>query len=207
MEATIATTLDNLLALAAATTVLVLIPGPNVALIVANSLRYGRVAGVVTVLGTTLGVALQLMLVVAGLAAVIEFAAGLFGILKWLGVAYLIWLGIRAWREPADDLGSVEAQPTLFWRGCMIAAVNPKTLLFNAAFLPQFVPVAGGAIDLGLVAAVFLTVLLTGDLVWALGAGAARRFIARYGRLRNRLTGGFLVAAGVGLALARRTAS
>ncbi len=121
-------------------------------------------------------------------------------------MAYLVWLGVRAWRDPADDLGSVEAKPAVFWRGCAIAAINPKTLLFNAAFLPQFVPATGGAVDLGVVATVFVAVLLAGDLAWAVGAGAARPIVARYGRLRNRLTGGFLVAAGVGLALARRTA-
>ena len=196
--------MENLVALCLATAVLVAIPGPNVALIVANSLRYGLREGAKTVLGTTAGVALQLILVVLGVAAVIEFAANALTWVKWAGVLYLVYLGIRAWRQPASDLATVEASPAVFWKACMIAAINPKTLLFNAAFLPQFVP-AGSAIgELLLVGGVFLFVLLAGDLVWALFASSARRMLARYGRFRNRLTGGFLVAAGIGLALSRK---
>jgi len=197
----------NLLALIAATAVLVMIPGPNAALIVANTLRYGLRMGCVTVFGTTLGVAIQLAAVVLGMAAIIELAAEALTWIRWAGVAYLVYLGIRTWNEPASDLKSVSAAPAIFWRGCMIAAINPKTLLFNAAFLPQFV-VADGDVgqQLVVVAGVFLTVLLLGDLVWALGASSARQLLDRYAGARNRVTGGFLVAAGVGLALSRRIA-
>ena len=196
--------IENLLALGIATAVLVAIPGPNMALIVANSLRFGLREGAVTVFGTTLGVALQLGLVVLGLVAVIEFAAEVLTWIRWTGVAYLVYLGIRTWRRPADDLGSIDAKPAVFWRACMIAAINPKTLLFNAAFLPQFLPAGAGAGHCLMVAAVFLSVLLLGDLLWAASASSARQLLIHYGRLRNRLTGGFLVAAGIGLALSRR---
>ena len=197
--------MENLIALTVATLVLVLLPGPNVALIVANSLSYGRRAGFVTVLGTTLGVALQLALVVFGMAAIIEMAANALAWVKWAGVIYLVWLGIRTWKQTAADLGSVRAAPTVFWRAFAIAAVNPKTMLFNAAFVPQFVPSgSSGAGQLALVAAVFLTVLCIGDTLWVLFASTARHFLGRVGRWCNRLTGGFLVAAGVGLALSRR---
>ena len=193
----------NLLALTAATAILVMIPGPNVALIVANSLRYGLRMGAVTVLGTTFGVALQLVAVVLGLAAIVELAAEALTWIRWAGVAYLIWLGIRTWREPAEDLGKVAAAPVVFWRGCIIAAVNPKTLLFNAAFLPQFVG-SGAASELALVAGVFLAVLLLGDMLWAAFASSARPLLEKTTQARNRVTGGFLIAAGIGLALARR---
>jgi threonine/homoserine/homoserine lactone efflux protein len=196
--------MSSLIALALATALLVMIPGPNVALIVANSLRYGFREGAVTVLGTTLGVTLQLALVIAGVAALIEYAAEAFAWLRWGGVAYLVFLGIRAWREPATPLDAVEARPTVFWRACIVAAINPKTLLFNAAYIPQFLPTGAGTLELMLTVAVFLSVLLVGDLLWAAFATSARRLLHRYGRLRNRLTGAFLVAAGVGLALSRR---
>ena len=197
--------MSSLLALIIATAILVIIPGPNVALIVANSLRYGFRMGVVTVLGTTAGVALQLTVVVIGMAAVIELAAGALTWIRWAGVAYLIALGIRTWREPAGDLTRIEPAPALFWRGCVLAAINPKTLLFNAAFIPQFV--AGGSVtvaQVSLVAAVFLTVLFLGDVLWAAFANSARSALHQYSGLRNRLTGAFLTAAGIGLALARR---
>jgi threonine/homoserine/homoserine lactone efflux protein len=196
----------NLIALVVATAILVMIPGPNVALIVANSMRYGLRVSSITVLGTTTGVAIQLGFVVLGLAALVEIAAEALSWIRWAGVAYLVYLGIRAWNEPADDLSKLAAAPAMFWRGCIIAAINPKTLLFSAAFLPQFL-VDNGSVtgQLTMVAAVFLGVLLLGDMVWALAAASARSLLDRYSGARNRITGGFLVAAGVGLALSRRS--
>jgi threonine/homoserine/homoserine lactone efflux protein len=195
----------NLLALIAATAVLVMIPGPNVAMIVACSIRYGFRAGATTALGVTCGNAIQLALVVVGMAAVIEFAADALTWIRWAGVAYLVYLGIRTWQTPAIDPGSVKAVPAVFWRAVVIAAMNPKTLLFIAAFLPQFVAVDAGVSGHPLtIAAVFMAVLLAGDLVWALLADSARQLLVRCAKMRNRMTGGFLVAAGVGLALSRR---
>jgi threonine/homoserine/homoserine lactone efflux protein len=197
--------MNSLLPLVIATAILVMIPGPNVALIVANSLKYGFRMGAHTVLGTTVGVGLQLALVVLGLVAIVEVAAEALLWIKWAGVAYLVFLGIRTWREPADDLSKIEAAPAMFWRGCLIAVLNPKTLLFNAAFIPQFVGAAGAtAAQLTVVAAVFLAVLFVGDLLWAAFASSVRPVLGRYAKMRNRLTGTFLTAAGIGLALSRR---
>ena len=195
----------NLIALAVATGVLVAIPGPNVALIVANSIRYGFWMGATTAVGVTLGNAVQLVAVVIGMAAIVELAADALTWIRWAGVCYLVYLGIRTWNEPAEDIGKVTAAPAVFWRGFMIAAVNPKTLLFIAAFLPQFV-VSNGSVtgQFAVVGAIFLTVLLFGDIIWALFAASARRLFDRHAAARNRITGGFLVAAGVGLAMARR---
>ena len=123
---------------------LVVIPGPNVALIVANTLARGFRFGAMTVLGTTVGVALQLAAVVLGLAALLQFAAGLMIWVKWAGVAYLLYLGVTSWRCGAAEAPDVPAPSraptwTVFWQGLAMATINPKTLLFNAAFLPQFV--------------------------------------------------------------------
>ena len=197
--------MTNLVALALATAILVLLPGPNVALIVANSVRYGFRAGATTALGVTMGNAIQLLLVVVGMAAVIQFAAEALSWIRWAGVAYLVYLGIRTWNEPAGNLDAVEAVPAVFWRAVAIAAINPKTLLFIAAFLPQFVIIGAGPIGHpATIGAVFLAVLLMGDIAWALMADSARTLLDRFATARNRMTGAFLVAAGVGLALARR---
>ena len=159
--------MENISALIAATIVLILIPGPNVALIVANSLHHGMRIGVITSLGTTVGIALQLLIVVLGMAALIEVVADALTWIKWIGVAYLLYIGVRTWREPASDLSDIKAQSQThaFWRGVFFAVINPKTLLFNAAFLPQFV---GNTSDAGsqllLLAGVFMIVIVIGDL-------------------------------------------
>jgi threonine/homoserine/homoserine lactone efflux protein len=183
----------SLATLLAATAILVAIPGPNVALIVANTLRYGTRSGIVTVLGTTVG--LQLALVVLGLVAVVETLAAALAWVRWAGVAYLVYLGVRMWRAAPGDLAAVGAAPAMFWRGCLVAVLNPKTLLFNAAFIPQFVAADSATpADFGLVAAVYLAVLLLGDSLWALFARSARPLLVGYPAIR----------AGAGLALTRR---
>ncbi|BAQ45312.1 MULTISPECIES: LysE family translocator [Methylobacterium] len=200
--------LDLYLGFVAATLVLILIPGPNVALIVANSVAHGTRYGLVTVAGTSVALALQLALTVAGLSAMLALMAAWFELLRWLGVAYLAWLAFRAWRTPVTDLAQTAPEPraarAMILRGFLVALTNPKTLLFFGAFLPQFV--SRDAAPLGqlvLLAATFLVLAIAGDTVWAALAGRARVVLAR-GRWRNRVTGGLLMGAGVGLALARR---
>ncbi len=200
--------MENVVALIAATIVLILIPGPNVALIVANSLRHGMRIGVVTSLGTTVGIGLQLLLVVAGMAALIELVANALTWIKWIGVVYLLYIGVRTWNEPASDLADIKAlsDTRAFWRGVFLAVINPKTLLFNAAFLPQFVgntPDASG--QLLSLAGVFMVVIIIGDALWAVFAAAARTWLNRVGHLHNRISGAFLVSAGMVLALSRRS--
>lgn len=198
----------NIFALIAATVVLLLIPGPNIAIIVASSLRDGLRYGLITAFGTTAGLALQLLLVVAGMATIIEMAASALVWIKWAGVIYLIYLGIRTWNEAENDLEALgrRSHAVTFWRGFGLAVVNPKTLLFNAAFLPQFVTSESGASgQLWVVAAVYLTVIVIGDSMWAMFAASARKWLIKYGKIRNKLTGGLLVGSGVGLALARQT--
>lgn len=195
------------LALIAATALLVAIPGPNVALIVANTFAHGARAGVRTVLGTTVGVGLQLIVVVFGLAALLELAAGVFLWLKWFGVFYLMWLGICALCQGSAEGLSLAAdnQPSrrLVWQGLLLAVINPKTLIFNAAFLPQFIAPDAGSGALLTAAAIYLGVILAGDLLWVLSARWARPYLARIGKLRHKLTGMLFVSAGFGLALAR----
>jgi len=199
--------LDAMLALIGATMVMVLIPGPNLALFIANTLAHGYRAGAVTVLGTATGIAVQLALVLVGLAALLALAASALVWLKWAGVAYLLYLGVVSWRRANDGLSAPQAvsasKTKLFFQGLMLSIVNPKTLLFNVAFIPQFVRVEDGASGLLVPALVYLTVILIGDLLWVTFAGSARPTILRLGKLRHKLTGGLFVASGVGLALAR----
>lgn len=198
------------LAFVTATVVLILIPGPNVALIVANSVAYGTRYGLLTVAGTTSAIAVHLVITVAGMTTVLATLATIFDALRWLGVAYLVYLGVQAWRAPPIDLTRVPPQPrsarAIFGRGVVIGLTNPKTLLFYGAFFPQFIDPNG---DVGrqlvILAVTFFVLGGTLDSVWALAAGRARQFIARQGRLRNRLTGSLLIGCALGLAMARKS--
>jgi homoserine/homoserine lactone efflux protein len=200
---------DLYLAYILACIVLIVIPGPNVALIVANSVAHGARFGLLTVAGTSSAVVMQLSLTVLGATAVLHFLAVSFDWLRWLGVVYLVWLGIAAWRAPAVDLARVGPQARssrlIFARGLLVGLTNPKTLLFYGAFLPQFITPGPTASDqLLMLAVTFLVVAVILDSAWALLAGRLRGLLLAHVRLRNRLTGGLLVGAGVGLALARR---
>ena len=192
-----------------AVTVLMLIPGPNVALIVANSVAYGVRYGLLTVIGTCSAMVLQLLLTGLGLTELLGQAGTLFGWVRWAGVAYLVVLGVRQWRAPVVDLTRTPPQPrsprTIFGRAVLVSLTNPKTLLFYGTFFPQFI-VPGRAIGLqvAVLSGLFVAVALAVDGgFWAVLAGRLRGLLARRGRLRNRLSGGVLVGAGLGLALRR----
>ncbi|MDE2362633.1 MAG: LysE family translocator [Hyphomicrobiales bacterium] len=192
-----------------AATALVATPGPNVALIIANSIAGGFRAGLATVGGTASAIAIQLVLTVLGASAILAVMADWFQLLRWIGVAYLVFLGVRAFRAQATELAVVRPEalsPKRIWlRGFLVSISNPKTLLFFGAFLPQFVkPGPDATRQLAILAATFFVLSGVGDSLWAVFARPLARALRIDGRLRNRLTGGLLIGAGVGLALARR---
>jgi len=201
--------LDLYLAYIAAVLVLMLIPGPNVALICANSIARGARYGLITVAGTSSAVVVQLTLTLIGMTALLSTVGALFEVLRWAGVIYLIWLGIQAFRAPAVDLeaepGPVRSPRAVFMRGFLVCMTNPKTLLFYGAFLPQFVSDRSPALpQLILLAVTFLAVAIVTDSAWALTAARFRRVLAANGKLRNRLTGTLLIGAALGLSAARK---
>jgi threonine/homoserine/homoserine lactone efflux protein len=201
--------LELYLAFVAASVALALMPGPNVAVIVANAVTYGPRYGLLTVAGTSSAMIPQLAVTTLGLSAVLSFMAEWFEVLRWIGVAYLVYLGIQAWRAPVADFAGAPPQPksvhTIYWRGVLVSLTNPKTLLFFGAFLPQFVdPKADAVSQLALLSLTFFIIALAIDAGWALLAGRARGLFARLGKWTNRITGGVLLGAGLGLALARK---
>src|SRR5499425_1500594 len=117
------------------TAVLVVTPGPIVTLVIATGAREGTRAALTTVVGTTL-----LAAIAFGLSWVVRNAATLFEILRWVGAAYLIWLGIQAWRHAGESSAAdLPRGHVHVWRGFAVALSNPKTIAFFTAFLPQFV--------------------------------------------------------------------
>jgi homoserine/homoserine lactone efflux protein len=191
-----------------ATAVLILIPGPAVSLIVANSVGHGTRGGLATVAGTSTAIAGHLVIVFFGLTSAMLVLAHWFEWLRWAGVAYLVWLGVRSWRRagavPTDV--PVRSRRRLYWQGFLVSATNPKTLFFYAAFFPQFVaPAAPPGPQVALLCVTFLAIAVLLDGSYALAAGRLRPLLAgRTARLRGRLAGALLIGAGLGLALARR---
>jgi homoserine/homoserine lactone efflux protein len=201
--------LELYFAFLAATLVMLVMPGPNVTLIVANSIAYGTRFGLFTVLCTSLSIVPLLVLTVAGMSAMLGFVSHWFEWLRWVGVAYLIYLGIEALRAPAPDLAAIRPDPrstrAIAARASLVALTNPKTLLFFGAFFPQFLDPARDATgQFAIMAVTFFVAAAISDSCWALAAGRARPVLVRAGRWVNRVTGTTLLACGVGLALARR---
>ncbi|MGE0056335.1 MAG: LysE family translocator [Hyphomicrobium sp.] len=202
-------TIELYLTFVLATALLIAIPGPNVALIVANSVAHGRRIGLITVAGTSAAMIPQLVLTMAGMTGALVLFSHLFEWLRWIGVVYLVYLGVQAIRAQPIDLMKVRPEPRspreIFLRGFLVSLTNPKTLLFYGAFFPQFIePSVNIAKQLWLLSGTFLAIAVVMDACWALVGGRLRGLLAVRGVLRNRLTGGFYFAAALGLATARR---
>lgn len=162
-----------------ASLVLLLTPGPAVLYIVARSVEQGRLGGIVSVLGVGLGNLAHVVAAAVGVSAIIAASALAFSVLKYLGAAYLIWLGIKTLRAPLAPITlEIEGKPSrrLFCEGAVVATLNPKTALFFLAFLPQFIDPAAGAVWLQilLLGASFVLLGLTTDGLYAVAAGSLR---------------------------------
>ncbi len=191
--------------------VLVVVPGPTVTVIIANSLRSGTIAGLMNVAGTQAGLAVMLVLLAFGLDSVMALIGEWFDVLRWAGAAYLIYLGIKMWRSDGrlgePDKAARAGSPARWFRqGVLVIWSNPKALLFFGAFIPQFVDPAGDlfgqTVLLGLT---FMVVATIFDSLYAIGAGRAGAMLARKRiRLLERVAGSFLISGGLWLALTRR---
>jgi threonine/homoserine/homoserine lactone efflux protein len=191
------------------TVILILTPGPIVTLIIATSASRGIRAGLVTAAGTSFGNAILLAAIAFGLTWVLANAVILFELLRWGGAAYLIWIGIQAWRAAGRDNAAPPHRQIDFWRGFLVALSNPKTIAFFTAFLPQFIDPSLPA-ERQLATMCIATVLLAAatDSSWAIGAGLGRAWFLKPERakLLGRLSGLTLIGGGIWLSLSRRPA-
>lgn len=190
---------------------LILIPGPNVLLIVSNSVKHGPRRGLATVAGTSSAMIIQLSIVALGTASAMIALSEWFEWLRWCGVTYLIYLGVQQWRfasvEDSESGAEAPSAEGVYWQGFFVSLTNPKTILFFAAFLPQFVdPLQPATPQVAILSATFLALATLLDSSFALLAGRVRGKLANPGRVqfRNRLSGSLLISAGIGLALTRR---
>jgi threonine/homoserine/homoserine lactone efflux protein len=191
------------------TIVLLLTPGPIVTLVISTAATRGVRAGLVTVAGTSTGNAVLLAAIALGLNWVLGHAVYLFEQLRWAGAAYLIWLGVRAWRRAGRPRQLTSGNHVHFWQGFLVALSNPKTLAFFTAFLPQFVdPARPAARQLAVMCIVTVLLAAISDSCWAVASGLGRAWFVNPARaqLLGRVSGLTLIGGGIWLSLARRPA-
>ena len=207
-------TIDQFLAFGLAALILIAIPGPSVVFVIGRALAYGRGVALATVVGNTTGLLLIVVLVALGLGAIVQESILVFTILKFVGAAYLVWLGIQAIRHrkgfTVSNVG-VDGAPTMTWtrvirQGFVVGVSNPKAFMIIGAVLPQFIDRGNGHIQtqmllLGLIAVV---IGLLSDSLWAVIASQLRAWFnasTKRGEAMGTVGGVSMIGLGVGLAV------
>ncbi|HEY2519227.1 MAG TPA: LysE family translocator [Streptosporangiaceae bacterium] len=201
----------HLLAFTLTAFLLIVVPGPSVLFTVSRALALGRIAGLATVVGNTLGVYVQVMAVAFGIGPLVERSVLVFNVIKLGGAGYLIFLGVQAVRHRkrlAEALAATlerKGIARIVADGFLVGVGNPKVIVFFAAVLPQFVDRAAGHVpgQLLVLGALFAGIALVSDCAWALLAGSARAWFGRSPRRLELIGGtGGLVMIGLGATLA-----
>ena len=195
---------------AVASLALLVVPGPAVLYIVTRSIDQGRTAGFVSTLGIHVGTLVHIAAAALGLSALVVSSALAFNTIKYLGAAYLIWLGIRKIMGRDDESGQSQVKTRqlsrIFYQGILVNILNPKTALFFLAFLPQFVDVSKGRVGLQILTlgVAFMLLGMCSDGLYALVASSAGSWLrgnARFARFQRYFSGGIFVTLGVAAAL------
>ncbi|CDZ51423.1 LysE family translocator [Neorhizobium galegae] len=200
--------LEHWLAFVAASSVLLAIPGPTILLVISYALSHGRKVASATVAGTALGDFTAMTASMLGLGALLATSAALFTVLKWVGAAYLIYLGIKLWRAPVServaDLGEAEVTSVkpfkIFLHTYVVTALNPKSIVFFVAFLPQFLDLSQPLFFQMVVFEVTFLVLATlNATLYGLLASMARNTIRKpkVQQIVNRTGGSLMIGAGL----------
>ena len=206
---------DSLAAFAVVSFVLIVIPGPSVMFVVGRALSLGRRAALVTVAGNATGFYVQVVLVAVGLGAIVERSVAAFTLVKLVGAAYLVFLGVQAIVHRSVNAGpsigeaAVVNHRSLFIDGFVVGVANPKTIIFFAATLPQFVDrgAAPAGVQMLALGVLFAAIALVSDSVWGLAAGTARTWFVNSPRRLEMVSaagGVAIVGLGVRLAFTRR---
>ncbi|MBX9719530.1 MAG: LysE family translocator [Microbacteriaceae bacterium] len=178
-------------------------PGPNGLLALTHGALYGARRTAVTVLGGALGFLIVIAVSMFGVGALLIAVPDILTVLKWVGGAYLVFLGVQVWRAPAIALASSSDRPStsgcsLFQQGLLAAVTNPKGILFFVAFLPQFIDPEGDLlVQFAIMASTFIVIEIVFELVVAALSQSVQPMLARAGRWFNRATGGLFIVIGV----------
>lgn len=192
------------LAFVAASAALLVIPGPTTLLVMSYALGRGWKAALPTATGVALGDLTAMVLSMLGVGAILATSATLFTVLKWIGAAYLVWLGISLWR--AGDQAHVDSSRIetssfgMLGKAWLVTVLNPKSIVFFVAFLPQFIdPSSGFMAQMAILVPTFVCLAFANALGYAALGSRARRVVtsARTVRTMHRVGGGALIGAGV----------
>jgi len=187
----------------------IVIPGPNVLVIVSTSILHGRIRGLQTVAGTSLAMLIQLIVVSVGTSSLVSMVSNSLSVLRWLGVSYLVYLGAKHLKQAV----TVEAEQkeirgtATFARGFVTSLTNPKTLLFFSAYLPQFVSVPQHYVaEISVLSLTFLVMAIVLDSCYAIFSDNLKKLVGDRltKKFRNSVSGILYLGAGAWLATSRR---
>ena len=195
----------------AASAAVIIVPGPTVTIIIANSLRAGMKAGLLNVAGTQVGLGIMLILLAFGFTTIVSKLAIVFDFIRVIGAAYLIWLGIKLIRsngqiaEP-DQHSNIDSDTGYFIQGLLVIFSNPKALFFYGAFLPQFVTNQTNPLpQIVLLGATFMVVGAIFDGAYAVAAGKLGRLLTRSKvNILEKISGACLISGAIWLLVANR---
>jgi threonine/homoserine/homoserine lactone efflux protein len=197
-------TLDHWLAFALASLILCLIPGPTVLMVVSYAVGQRGKSATAVVTGVALGDLTAMTVSMLGLGAFLATSAAVFTVLKWIGAAYLVYLGVRLWRTPTGEDSAAVPQAPNAWRMLLhayaVTALNPKSIVFFVAFVPQFLVAAKPfAPQMAVLEATFILIAVANTSAYALLGGLAQRHLVRpkVRRTVNRTSGSLLIGAGL----------
>jgi threonine/homoserine/homoserine lactone efflux protein len=209
-ETSVVPSSSQLIAFLVASILFIQVPGPSLLFTIGRALTVGRRGALLSVVGNALGLVVQVVCVAVGLGAVVAASATAYTILKLVGAAYVVWLGVSAIRHRGDarlaltrPAGEERSNAHAVRTGLIVGTTNPKTIVFFAAFLPQFVNPDGPAgLQMAMLGIVFGAMAVCSDSLWALGAARAREWFARKPRRLDALGatgGGMMIALGITL--------
>lgn len=206
--------MENMVAFGIAAFVLIVIPGPSVLFTIGRTLALGRMGGLLSVFGNTLGAVAIVLAVALGVGTLVASSVLLFTVLKFAGALYLVYLGVQAIRHRNRAIETTEDPVRLSGRrqvlqGFLVGVTNPKSIAFFVAVLPQFVSSSGGSVPLQMMelGLIFVVLAAVCDSAWALIASAARGWFGKSPKRMAAMSatgGGFLIALGGVLAFSGR---
>ena len=178
--------------------VVIITLGPNVLLIISQSINFGMKEGLKTIFGTSLAMAIQLFIAGLGITSILLFVSDWFNIIKWLGVAYLVYLGISQLFQKTDKNIIKQVNTFSISKGFIVSATNPKQIIFFAAFIPQFLnPSQSAGFQVFILSLIYFIIAVVSDITYAYVASKISNARPNRTSTLNKISGGLLLSAAV----------